>query len=325
MDAGTLVSTPARSLGAGGRLAVGFVNNMAPSAMLATERQFRVLLDNATQGYDVQLRLFALPGAAQLAADGTASATAYEDLDALWDAKLDGLIVTGAEPRAVAMTEEPSWPVMSRLVDWARVNTASTIWSCLAAHAAVYRLDGVDRILLPRKLSGVYVCDKASDHVLTRDAPRQWRVPHSRFNALAEPALLAAGYTILSHSSPVGPDMFAKDAGSLFVFVQGHLEYDADTLLREYRRDVRRYIAGVWDRYPDMPEGYFDSVATATLLSLRETAQGRDGHDVNAAFDAAMASPLPHDWHAHGVRLIRRWLGLLAERKTAAAAAAIPS
>jgi homoserine O-succinyltransferase/O-acetyltransferase len=36
--------------------------------------------------------------------------------------------------------------------------------------------------------------------------------------------------------------MFVKYNRSLFVLLQGHPEYDSATLLREYRRDVGRFL-----------------------------------------------------------------------------------
>ena len=47
---------------------------------------------------------------------------------------------------------------MSKLVDWAKDHTASTIWSCLAAHAAVLHSDGIERRALEHKLFGVFDC-----------------------------------------------------------------------------------------------------------------------------------------------------------------------
>ena len=61
----------------------------------------------------------------------------YRDIAELWDTPLDGLIVTATEPPAPRLQDEPYWPALTQLVDWARENTASTVWSCLAAHAAL--------------------------------------------------------------------------------------------------------------------------------------------------------------------------------------------
>ena len=44
--------------------------------------------------------------------------------------------------------------------------------------------------------------------------------------------------------------MFVKQTRSLFIFFQGHPEYEETTLLREYRRDVGRFLRGQQPHYP---------------------------------------------------------------------------
>ena len=70
----------------------------------------------------------------------------------------------------------------------------------------------------------------------------RWSVPHSRYNELPEEALISRGYRVLSRSSQTGADLFVGNRDSLDVFFQGHPEYEPDTLLREYRRDVGRFL-----------------------------------------------------------------------------------
>ena len=67
-------------------------------------------------------------------------------------------------------------------------------------------------------------------------------MPHSRWNELPVDALRQAGYTLLSWSDATGADTFVKERGSLLLFFQGHPEYEGTTLLKEYRRDVGRYL-----------------------------------------------------------------------------------
>ena len=55
---------------------------------------------------------------------------------------------------------------------------------------------------------------------------------------------------MLTRTADAGVDTFIKQQKSLFVFFQGHPEYESDTLLREYRRDVGRYIKGETATYP---------------------------------------------------------------------------
>src|SRR5579864_2571933 len=124
-------------------IVVALVNNMPDAALRTTERQFRELLTAASQGRDVRLVLFALPDIARSAAASAHIAAHYRDISELWGSRVDGLIVTGTEPRVPVLDDEPYWPALTRLVGWAENHTGSTIWSCLAAHAAVLHTDGI--------------------------------------------------------------------------------------------------------------------------------------------------------------------------------------
>ena len=136
--------------------------------------------------------LFSIPEVPRADTARQDMADRYRDVAELWDARVDGLIVTGTEPRMKNLKDEPYWAALSQVIDWARDHTASTIWSCLAAHAAVLHLDGVERRPLADKLSGVFDCEPAAAHPMTRDAKSGLRVPHSRYNDLPEAALRLA-------------------------------------------------------------------------------------------------------------------------------------
>src|ERR1700748_3679450 len=147
---------------------IGIVNNMPDAPLGATERQFKALLDHAANGRRVRVRFFALPGIARGEAAARHINESYGDLDELTNDKLDGLIITGCEPKAASLADEPYWPSLARLIDWAADNTRSTIFSCLAAHAAVLHLDGIKRVPVGRKYSGIFECDVIADDPLTQ-------------------------------------------------------------------------------------------------------------------------------------------------------------
>ncbi len=299
-------------------IVVGLVNNAADSALRGTEEQFRDLLSVAAQGRAVCLRLFSLPELPRGDAARAHVADHYEDINDLWEADLDGLIVTGREPRTPALAEEPYWPTLSRLIDWAENHTVSTIWSCLAAHAAVLHMDGIERHLLPQKLSGVFDCAKHADHALLADLPSRWRVPHSRCNGLSEQALVANNYLILSGLAGSDIDIFVKRRKSLFVFLQGHPEYQPEALLREYCRDIRRFLAGEQSRYPEMPRDYLDARATAAFIELHELAlQGAGTALLSRVQTLAATIHVAPVWREPAIRIYANWLSLLAEQRSA--------
>lgn len=297
-------------------LVIGLVNNMPDGAFRATEDQFVSLLSSAaTTNVTVRLRLFTLPDVPRPTAGQAEIAERYENIDQLWGSRLDGLIVSGTEPRASALTEEPYWESLTKLVDWAGCHTISTIWSCLAAHAAVLHLDRIEREPFPAKLSGIFECGKASDHILIGHRATPWAVPHSRHNGLSEDALIAKGYEILSRSPKTGPDIFAKTGQSLFLFLQGHPEYDLGALLQEYRRDVGRFLCGKRAQYPEMPYGYFDRPTEAIFSTFRERAVRNPSAEMFAQFPAISREALSHKWREAAIHLYGDWLSFLQAHK----------
>lgn len=302
-------------------LVIALVINMPDAALQTTERQFRELLGAAGAQHDVRLRLFSFPEVVREAAGRALVAERYEPIDRLWEGGFDGLIVTGAEPRTSTLRDESYWPSLTRLVDWADDTGVSTVWSCLAAHAAVLHLDGIERRGLPAKLSGVFACERIRAHPLVAGMPDSWRLPHSRHNTLDAAELATAGYEVLSASSEIGADTFilqrSGDAGSLFVFYQGHPEYDPGALYREYRRDVGRFLAGTTDRYPEMPRGYFDAETVCAFEAFRARAEHERHPGLLEQFpDGDARERAPHAWRDVAVRLYANWLGLLAARRS---------
>jgi len=303
--------------GAGGEpIVIGLVNNMPDTALRTTERQFGELLSAASHNHTIRLRLFSLPEIPRGEAGREHVSQYHEDIGALWTAHLDGLIVTGTEPRAAALPDEPYWPTLTKLVDWSDDHTGSAVWSCLAAHATALYIDGIGRHALPEKLSGVFDCTKAAHHPITVGAPSRWRLPHSRYNGLPVDMLVSRGYLILSKSPDVGADMFVKQRKSLFLFLQGHPEYDAGALLREYRRDVGRFLAGERDRYPEMPRGYFDDDTASAFAAFRQKALQSRHIDLLSRFPFSDAErKLTHSWRSIAVRIYANWLSYLAARR----------
>jgi homoserine O-succinyltransferase len=293
-------------------LVIGLVNNMPDAELGNTEKQFRELLGAASCGLTVRLRLLALPEVPRSDAGRAQILNAYENVTLLAEEHIDGLIVTGTEPRAQSLTEEPFWHALARLVDWAEGHTRSTIWSCLAGHAAVLYQDGVERHPFSSKLSGVFECDKSADrHSFLAHQPAQWFVPHSRHNGLAEDTLASRGYQILLRSPETGPDMFMQQRRSLFLFLQGHPEYDRHALHREYRRDVGRFLRGRSDRYPEMPRNYFDADATARLAQFEVLALQNRCAELIAEFPVVADAGIRCSWSAAAVALYQGWLAYL--------------
>jgi homoserine O-succinyltransferase len=297
-------------------ITIGFVNNMPDAAFEATEQQFLRLIHAASNETVVRVLLLSIPDVPRSEYWRRQLAESYRNVSELWNTCLDALIVTGAEPRTKDLRDEPYWQTLSQVVDWARINTTSTIWSCLAAHAAVLHVDGIERSELPNKLFGVFDCQLAAAHPMTTQFPAEVRVPHSRYNDLLEPALTACGYRVLTRSATAGVDMFAKQDNSLHIFLQGHPEYGATTLLREYRRDVGRFLRREREVYPTLPTGYLTQHALSVAEAFRESAIADRGEQLLAHFPmGSLAVGLDCSWHQSAIGLFGRWIEYLSHRK----------
>jgi homoserine O-succinyltransferase len=307
-----------REAQAGECLTIGLLNNMAGAAFKNTERQFLSLLDSASAGIPVHVSFYTLPGLSLTESGGQQFARHYEGVDSLLNTQLDGLIVTGREPKLASLRDEPYWQSFTQVLEWARNNTCSAIWSCLAAHAAVQHMDGIDRLRSEEKNFGVFACEQASDHPLAQGLTPHFHVPHSRWNGVAREDLLAQGYDILSSIANDGVDTFIRQEKSLFVFFQGHPEYESDTLMREYRRDLARFLKGETSTYPLLPAGYFDRDTESVLTALRS----ESGASCNAQLLLKVASvvenaPVTNTWQHSATTIYRNWLNEIRTRKNA--------
>jgi homoserine O-succinyltransferase len=296
-------------------LDIGLVNNMPGKALQATERQFLTLLDSAAHDVRVRLWLYALPDVPRTTSGQRHIDSFYSSIDHLWDRPLDGLIVTGMEPRASNLMDEPHWASMTRLIEWADRNTCSTIWSCLAAHAAVLHTDGIARRRFSEKRFGLFECDRISDHQLVAGVPSTVILPHSRWNDVPEAELTACGYRVLTRARDAGADIFVKQRKSLFVFLQGHPEYDANTLQLEYIRDVGRFLRRESDKYPALPLDYFDRDTATALTALQARALCDPREELLAEMNALTARHRANRWRSPAVRIYCNWLAYLHDAK----------
>lgn len=300
----------------GERLTIGLINNMADGALEATERQFVSLLNAASEGISVDLALYFLPGVARNANGSRHMEKYYSNAEDLLDMHIDGLIVTGREPLTPDLRDEAYWPAFTRVLEWARENTHASVWSCLAAHAAVLHMDGIGRIRSKNKYCGVFECERISGHELLAGASTSFRIPHSRWNGLPEETLRASGYEVLTKEAQAGVDTFIKQNKSLFLFFQGHPEYESNTLLMEYRRDVGRFLRGESESYPGMPHLYFDPAAVAQLEALQQQAEIQRSDELLARVSQVLETiQIENTWNSTAAHIYRNWLQYISAQK----------
>jgi homoserine O-succinyltransferase len=289
---------------------IGLINNMPDSALVPTERQLFDLLSAAAGKSLIRLHLFTMDTTPRTVWGQDYVRRFYRGISDLFESKLDGVIVTGAEPTTERLTDEPYWESFIQVIDWATENTTSLVCSCLAVHGAVQHLDGVERHPLANKCIGVFNQAKVAHHPLMLGVPERLSIPHSRWNEVRESALIQSGYSILTKSDRAGVDCFIKQhKRSLFVCFQGHPEYEAQTLLGEYRRDIGRYLRRENDSYPNMPQGYFSIVAEEALVAFKREALSGRQLELLANFPVdRLARDLKNTWHTAAKQIYRNWI-----------------
>jgi homoserine O-succinyltransferase/O-acetyltransferase len=296
-------------------ITVALVNNMPDSAFLDTENQFRgAALGANAAGIEFELyTIKEIPRSEKVAA---VIEERYRGLDELWTRPPDALIVTGTEPTQVQLRFEPYWPYLARLLEWAAGHVQTTLLSCLASHATLLLFDGIERKERPVKLSGVYggtVSDRLDP--LAAGLPDVVPIPHSRVNDVPEAALIDAGYRMVVGSSDAGWSVAAREQGdALFVLCQGHPEYGTLSLLREYRRDVRRSLFGRGAvPYPRLPDGYLgeEAVEILTEFERRASATDMDPRQLWPTFPfEEVAATVENTWAPISATLYANWLQL---------------
>ena len=182
--------------------------------------------------------------------------------------------------------------------------------------AACARLDGIAREPLPKCRD--FAFETAPRSKLVSGLGGAMLTPHSRRNGLDRQTLIREDYQILAENPEIGVDVFAKQRGSLFVFLQGHPEYEDDSLAREYRRDMNRFLRREREALPAIPVDYFPEQVARALAVFAERARFDRRPEMMAAFpDAGAFGPGDAPWRKSAIRLYRNWLDIVAERKAA--------
>lgn len=295
-------------------LHVGLLNMMPDAALLVTEKQYMRLIGACNRITQIYVYPFSVPGLARSAEARAHIDAYYADFEDLQAAGLDALIISGANVTNPALDLEPFWEPLQEVVSWATEHVTSILCSCLATHALVKHLYGLDRQPLPQKLWGVYrhrVCERT--HPLTQDVNTRFDAPHSRWNDVPRDGWDAAGLRVLAESDVAGVHLATSPDGFRIVYFQGHPEYDRNSLLKEYKREVGRFLAGDLEGPPPYPEHYLTPEADDLAQTyLRDALAARAHGLADPPFpENAFEPQLENTWGDTGRALFNNWLGLV--------------
>ncbi len=295
-------------------LHIGLLNMMPDRALEATERQFFRLVGGSNQIAQFYLHPFSVPELQRGAEASSHVQQFYRNFDAVREEGLDALIITGANVAGPDLAGEPFWEPLIRVFEWGLENVTSILCSCLATHAVLQFHYGQRRHGLPVKRWGVYshrVVDRS--HPLVAGVNTRFDVPHSRFNQVDRSQYEAAGLRVLAESDRAGVHLATSADGLRMVFFQGHPEYDAISLLKEYKREVGLFVRGECGDYPVFPENYFTRRSKAVLEEYRDRLQEALAKGVQPPeFPEHLVVPaLDNTWHDTAEAVINNWIGLV--------------
>ncbi len=295
-------------------LHIGLLNMMPDAALQATERQFLRLVgacNRIAQFYVHPFTFAEIPRGANVQHHIDQYYSHFEDLKAQG---LDALILSGANPASSDITTEPFWQPLQQVVDWAKDNVCSVMCSCLATHAVVQQLWNVKRYPLPQKRWGVY-SNKVTEqyHPLTANIDSRFYAPHSHIHEVSSKQFREAGLIVLAESRESDLHLGVSPDGLRFVFFQGHPEYEAISLLKEYKREVMRFITGIRADYPPYPENYFYDEAITVLKAFEQEVAMCSGNFAHLPVfpEQILSKMIDVTWFDTGKAIINNWLGLV--------------
>ena len=295
-------------------LHIGFLNMMPDTALEATERQFIRLVGNCNRIAQFYVYPFSLPGLPRSERTLDYIERYYCKFEDLQEQGLDALIITGANVANPDLQKEPFWEPLMEVVRWAEDNVASTLCSCLATHALLRYFYGIERQALPRKQWGVYSHRvSCPGHPLLRDINTRFDVPHSRYNEISRQELEKAGLTVLVESETGGVHMAVSQDQFRMIYFQGHPEYDRNSLLKEYKREVLRYLSGELPSPPPFPEHYFSADAKRIAEQyIDQASKAQADHEPLPALpEAKIEAMLDNTWGDTAKAMVNNWLGLV--------------
>lgn len=206
-----------------------------------TETQFMRLLSNSPLQVNISLVKTSTYNATHT--DKSHLDRFYKTFTEIKARKFDGMIITGAPVENMDFEKVAYWKELEEILDWTKTNVTSTLFICWGAQAALNYFYGIKKHPLKEKCFGIFAHRRIRDVVaepLMRGISDEFHMPHSRHTIIyAKDILHINELRILAYSKRAGASII-KSCDNRQVFVTGHMEYDRDTLKKEYERDLSK-------------------------------------------------------------------------------------
>lgn len=190
----------------------------------------------------------------------------YQTFEEIKNKRFDAIIITGAPVEHMDFKDVQYWPELQIIMDWSKSNCFGRLYICWGAQAGLYHNHNIEKRQTDKKLFGIYETKSLNPfHPLTQGFDDIFHVPVSRHTFVKESDIAAIPSLEILAKDKNGELCLVHDNDRFDTYMFNHLEYDADTLKREYDRDAMARDD------VDIPLNYFpdNSPKNAPLLTWR--------------------------------------------------------
>ena len=165
----------------------------------------------------------------------------YQTFSQICEKKWDGLIITGAPVEHMEFEDVTYWQELVQIMEWSKKSVRSVLHICWGAQVGLYYHYGIPKQELPQKQFGIFDHDVLLKCPLSSEM-ESFVAPHSRHTFTPKEAVLEHGELKIVAESPMAGVYLVLDEAKKWIYVTGHSEYEADTLDKEYRRDLAKNL-----------------------------------------------------------------------------------
>ncbi len=180
---------------------------------------------------------------------------------------LDLLIVTGAPLEKLEFNEVDYIDELREVLDYTKLNIKKSLYICWGAQVALNHFYSIRKRLKSEKIFGVFSHEILNGDKILSGIEGGFKAPHSRHTSLVKEDLDRCNKLRQIAKTEEGEDFLLKGEFNDY-YILGHIEYDKDTLKKEYLRDIEKGLK------INKPRGYFinDNIDEGINFNWRENA-----------------------------------------------------
>ncbi|MGL5764734.1 MAG: homoserine O-acetyltransferase/O-succinyltransferase family protein [Sarcina sp.] len=181
--------------------------------------------------------------------------------------KLDILIVTGAPLEKLEFEDVDYIEELREVLDYTKLNIEKSLFICWGAQVALNHFYSIRKVLTDEKIFGVFSHEVINSDEILNGLNGGFKAPHSRHTRLSRVDINNCNKLKLISITEEGEEHLLRGEFNDY-YILGHIEYDKETLKKEYLRDLEKGLK------INKPQGYFidNDIDKGINFSWREDA-----------------------------------------------------